>query len=95
MRNKELDWFKSYLFNRQIQVYQNGRLSEEKPVYTGVPQGSILGPLLFVLFFNDISSYLEYIKIVIYADDTLIFCENARLPTIEHELDEDLKNLTR
>ena len=95
MRDKELDWFKSYLFNRQIRVYQNGSLSEEKPVYTGVPQGSIPGPLLFVLFFNDISSHLKYSKIVKYAGDTAIFCENGRLPTIEHQLDEHLKNLSR
>ena len=95
MRDKELDWFKSYLFNQQIRVYQNGSLSEEKPVYTGVPQGSILGPLLFVLFFIDISSHLKYSKIVKYADGTVIFCENSRLPTIEHQLDEDLQNLNR
>ena len=70
------------MFNRQIRVYQKGSLSEEKPVYTGVSQGSILRPLLFVLFFNDISNHLKYCKIVKYADDTAIFCENDRLPTI-------------
>ena len=83
VKDRDLDWFKSFLFNWQIRVYQNGGLSEEKPVYTGVPQGSVLGPLLFVLFFNDISSHLKYSKIVKYADDTVIFCENSRLPTIE------------
>ena len=95
MRDKELDWFKSYLFNRQIRVYQNGSLSEEKPVDTGVPQGSISGPPLFVLFYNDISNHLKYSKIVKYADNTVIFCENGRLPIIKHQLDEDLKNLSR
>ena len=38
VRDKDLDWFKSYLFNQQIRVYHKGSLSEEKPVYTGVPQ---------------------------------------------------------
>ena len=42
-----------------------------------------------------ISSHLKYSKIVKYADDTVIFCENGRLPTIKHQLDEDLKNLSR
>ena len=73
----------------------NGSLSQENRVYTVVPQGSILGPLLFALFFNDISSRLKYSKIVKYGDDTVIFCENGKLPTIEHQLDEDLKNLSR
>ena len=45
VRDKELDWFKSYLSDRQIRVYQKGSLSEEKPVYTGLPQESIIGPL--------------------------------------------------
>ena len=95
VRDKEVDWFKSYLFNRQTRVYQNGSLSEEKPVSTGVPQGSILGPLLFVLFFNDISNYLKYSKIAKYADDTVIFCESGRLPKIDHQPEEDLRNLSR
>ena len=95
VRDKELDWFKSYVFTQQIRVYQNGSLSQETPVYTDVQQGSILRPLLFTLLFNDISSHLKYSKIVKYADDAVIFCENGRLPTIEHQLDESLKNLSR
>ena len=47
------------------------------------------------MLFNDISSHLKYSKIVKYADDAVIFCENGRFPTIEHQLDEDLKNLSR
>ena len=56
-----------------------------------------MGPLLLVLFFNAISKYskIKYSKIVKYADDTVIFCENGRLHTIEQQLDEDLKNLSR
>ena len=47
------------------------------------------------MLFNDISSHLKYSKILKYADDTVIVCEKGRLPTIEHQLDEDLKNLSR
>ena len=48
VRDKELDWFKSYVFIQQIRVYQNESLSEEKPVYTDVQQGSILRPLCYL-----------------------------------------------
>lgn len=62
IRDRELEWFKSYLFNRRIRVSIDGVLSEERPVHTGVPQGSILGPLLFVIFFNDIEQQLKHCK---------------------------------
>ena len=57
----------------------DGVLSEKRPVFTGVPQGFIIGLLLFVIFFNDITENLTRPKIVIYADDTVIFCESKNL----------------
>ena len=50
----ELQWFTDYLFIRKEIVLFSGVLSEPNPVYTGVPQGSILGPLLFLIFLNDV-----------------------------------------
>ena len=49
----ELEWFKDYIFNCKVQVMNDKCLSELKPLFSGVPQGSMLGPLPFVIFFND------------------------------------------
>ena len=66
-------WFKSYLFNRAQCVSINYSLSKCLPVLSGVPQGSILGPLLFIVFINDLPSVISSSNTFIFADDTKCF----------------------
>lgn len=68
-----LRWFISYLSNRQQAVKMNGLISSYAPMTSGVPQGSILGPFLFILFINDIASCFKHTKFLLYADDLKLF----------------------
>ena len=70
--DKALKWIESFLSNRKQRVRVNNCTSSWKPVISGIPQGSILGPILFTLFVNDIPSLLQSI-IALYADDTKLF----------------------
>ena len=93
IQDNELNWFTDYLFLRKQLVQFKGVLSEPNPVFTGVPQGSILGPLLFLIHFNDVHQPLRYSKIITYADDTVIFTSSKDLDAIQHNLGEDIKSL--
>ena len=67
-----LNWFSSYLSNRQQCVIYNGQASEWTFVKAGIPQGSILGPLLFLIYINDIVNELRaYVRL--FADDTILY----------------------
>ena len=85
-------FMKAYLDSRQQCVCVDNNLSSFLPVSSGVPQGSILGPLLFLIYANDLSSYISKSKVFIYADDTKlcheISCHNDFL-----ELQADIDNL--
>ena len=70
--SKVLRWIKDFLWNRTQQVALNGTISGSIPVTSGVPQGSVLGPLLFVIFVNDIPS-IVLSPIFMFADDIKIF----------------------
>ena len=74
--NVEPRWFIDYLFLRKQIVQFNGVLSEPNLVYTVVPQGSILGPLLFLIFANVLSP-LRHCKIITYTDETVIFTSSS------------------
>ena len=74
IRGLSLEWFKSYLSDRsQFVCYSNAKSTVQK-ITCGVPQGSILGPLLFLLYVNDISNISKILHFVLFADDTNYFC---------------------
>lgn len=64
-----VDWIRSYLMGRKQRVIIDGQTSREIEVLSGVPQGSHLGPLLFVIFISDIGLYVKNSRILLYADD--------------------------
>ena len=68
-----LDLMKSYLTNRKQYVVFDGCQSEHTEIYTGVPQGSILGPLFFCIYINDLITVSDRLNFLMYADDTTIY----------------------
>ncbi len=89
----ENNWFKSYLENRTQCVSINGCISTPNVIRSGVPQGSILGPLLFLLFMNDMPGNIMNSTVDMYADNTLIYVSNKDVNVIEKYLNEDLVSL--
>ena len=77
IRNKNLDWCTNYLNNRSQKTLANGVLSSAKGVTCGVPQGSVLGPLFFILYVNDVQKAVRGSRLQLYADDTVIYAEGG------------------
>ena len=72
IHGNRLAWFRSYLTNRTQYIEMNGIVSETLPIITGVPQGSLLGPTLFLIYINDISKASSFFNFICYADDTTL-----------------------
>ena len=73
------DWLKSYLSDRKQYVSFNSLKSDLMSISCGVPQGSILGPKLFILYINDICNVSKLLQFVLFADDTNIFCSDVNI----------------
>jgi len=91
----DLEWFTDYLFNRsQIVAFDNDSRSDPFTVNCGVPQGSILGPLLFLIFFNDFPDVLEKCQVVQFADDTVVYVSANNAKDIESLLNNYLRHIS-
>ena len=84
--------FRSYLSNRKQVVVVDGVKSEVQPVQAGVPQGSRLGPLLFIIFMNDIKNNLES-EVLIFADDTTLLASGLNTEQTSSQLNRDLTKI--
>ena len=93
IRGNTLKWFQSYLFKRSHCVYFDNNVSDIKKIACGVPQGSVLGPLLFLLYINDIEYALTYSSMILFADDTTIFHSKQNLKECVSELELDLATI--
>jgi exonuclease III len=91
IRGTALAWIKSYLENRSQFVSVNGTDSTTTPLVYGVPQGSILGPLLFVIYINDMPGISDLARFILYADDANIILTGSSI----HDLEDQLHVLTK
>ena len=82
-------WFKDYFTNRTQHVRFHGAASSVLPINFGVPQGSVLGPLLFTLYVNDLRSAVKHSKVVLYDDDTAFFVSGICVENIQTQLNDD------
>jgi hypothetical protein len=94
VRGLPLDWFRSYLHDRKQFVSFGGEHSSPLSISCGVPQGSILGPLLFLLYINDISHASQMLSLVLFADDTNAFLSGRYLNLLVDSINNELTKLT-
>ena len=89
-----LKWLKNYLTDRYQCTLANNIVSDKQLITCGVPQGSVCGPLLFLIYINDLASVLEYCKVSLYADDTVIYLAKQNVNDALELVQKDLNNLS-
>ena len=86
-----LNWIENYLKHRSQCTLASNICSKKAPIKCGVPQGSVLGPLLFLIYVNDMKNILLHSKHYLYADDTVIYLSGANVADVVNKLQTDLK----
>ena len=89
----ELSWFKSYLKKRKRFCMLNGTEPDIGDIDRGIPQGSCLGPLLFILYINDLPQAIKQSTISMYADDTSLCYQSSNMTQLIEAINMDIKEL--
>lgn len=95
IRGQALNWFSSYLSNRTQVTKYNSAVSPATAVDLGVPQGSVLGPLLFMLYINDIKQALRKVQVNLFADDTVLFMVGDSFDECFDAMNDELVGFTK
>ena len=92
--NSVVQWVESYLSSRKQRVYANGIYSSFLPVTQGVPQGSVLGPLFYIIYANDLVNLAKNCKVAMYADDTVFYTANSNFDVSVAKMQADVNSLS-
>ena len=94
IRGVALDWFRSYFQDRKLFVHYKGVSSDKLNLSCGVPQGSVLGPLLFIVYTNDLPNSILTAKSILFADDTTLYTSSNNMTELFNSVQRDLDSLS-
>ena len=95
VRGNNLKWLESYLNNRKQFIAYNNKYTSFETITCSVPQGSIIGPLLFLIYVNDLNQVLNILDPIMFADDTNFFYSHHQIKTLFETVNCELKNISQ